>query len=253
MLKDAVILILILAAIFAVGVFLMMGGPEAKPVLEWFRQVTMDGSLGRWVYMMVGLSLAALLATAVLRIKRGRSGAKSFAFRHGLLYQPPKGWSGHRGRVYGERNGHRVTLALATGSSALEMQVQVPGAPASLTVLRRLALPGVVRAMERVVDKARELSGEIQTGDQAFDQQFAVWAEEATRPAPGSTRIAGAAFPSCCRRRGTPSPVVRSPVRGCSCHARPTLSRRSWSGWSGSPALWRPDGHPVRLLGNATS
>jgi len=31
--------------------------------------------------------------------------------------------------------------------------------------------------MESVVDMARVVSGEIQTGDQAFEQQFAVWAE----------------------------------------------------------------------------
>jgi len=43
MLKDAVVLILILGTVFAVVVFLMLGGPEAKRVLEWFRQATMDG------------------------------------------------------------------------------------------------------------------------------------------------------------------------------------------------------------------
>ena len=66
MLKDAVVLILILGTVFAVVVFLMLGGPEAKRVLEWFRQATMDGSLGRWVYLSAGLCLAALLATDAL-------------------------------------------------------------------------------------------------------------------------------------------------------------------------------------------
>jgi hypothetical protein len=185
MFKQALIVVVFLTAVFAFAFFLMLGGPQAKRILEWVRGFVMGGHLARLAAAAGVVGVLLIVFTVTTRTRRARGIWEGFAARSGLACEKPTHFLDTLGRVHGLRSGRRVKMEPLTWSDlrddakqVLQLHVEVPGMVPGLRVTRRVELPQPMRVVQEALSERWGGSGEVRTGDEGFDRAFSVTCAE---------------------------------------------------------------------------
>ncbi|MEM7203605.1 MAG: hypothetical protein AAF628_25295 [Planctomycetota bacterium] len=183
--RDVLVLGLFPLVPLGIAMYFLMGGPGSRQVARSVQRAMESG----WLAKGAGIAVVAVTVIAVaIGFARRRSLGEAwveFAGRHGFTHEGAS-LEHPSGRVRGHRDGRDVELGVVAvrdlhdrrKATLIQLRVEVPGAPAGLSIRRDLPSPAFLDDVAAAAEGALSVPSDLETGDAVFDADHDVRAAD---------------------------------------------------------------------------